>query len=148
MVRATVMDIEQIPGSDRKRVRGIILFGYRETLLPQDVRLNRLDWIQLEPRSLSSLNASGSSSGAYLVRAFAMPVGSVYTHGVIGSVTTSPPMQSILQGAGGGLTNIGSPALLLWLIGSSGTRTANLVNKFPGTVAFGSRTAYFTILGA
>lgn len=152
MVRATVMDIEPIRGTDKKRVRGLIQFGYRETLNPRDVRLNRLDWIQLEPRSLNQLGAAGSPGGAaqanYIARFFAVPVGSLYLHGVVGSTTTSPPMQAHLGGAYDPNQSVGSSGLLLWIAGSIGTRIANINSKFPGTVAAGTRSAWFTVIGA
>ena len=142
MPRATVISKESIEGTDRYIVKGLIQYGKRETLNPVDVKVNVIHWIHLAPRALNPLNASGSPSGQYLGFNTAFPIGSVYYRGVVGS-QSGPPNIGQLQGA------FGSTVLLLWLTGSSGTRYGQTLKAGAlGTVAAGTRSAYFEIIGS
>ena len=124
MVKATVIDTEKVPGVDRIRVKGIVVFGYRESLLPRDVGLKTIDFIHMTPMSFVD----------------GVPAGSISYKG--SPVTYGGPDQGRLSG------RPGSPATLIWRVGSlyDGSPWRSKIVTL-GSAATGSKSAFFDIVG-
>ncbi len=123
MAKITVMDWQILRGT-RMKVYGVVVYGGgRETFNPADVKLRTVDFIMLTSRNIA---ASGG-----------VPVGSLSLKGSSAGISRS---QGVLEGRGGD-RGVGSPVTLIWAIGSSNTDTKL------GSVGFGSKAAYFEVIG-